>query len=80
VPGQIDSGSLRQHGWIFADEFLFGRSVRATAALTFLESEHRFRQAIELRGIQFHRAVLRHLLHQRVGDAFKDEHLFLADA
>ena len=59
---------------------LFTLRLRATAALAFLDSECRLRQPFKLRGIQFHRAVFRHLLHQLVRDVVEHENFLFADA
>ncbi len=76
----VDAGRLRQNVGVFADEILVHAGMGATAALAFLEGERRLREPFQLRGIQFHRAVLGHVLHQLVRDVVEDENLFLADA
>ena len=80
VRRQVDSRRLRQKAWVFADEIFIGVSLRATTTLTFLEGESGLGEARELCWIQFHRAVLRHALHQFVRNVIQNENLFLTDA
>ena len=70
----------REHDGIFADEIFVHGGVTATAALAGRDGERRLGQRVELGVGEFHRAVLRHLLHQLVRDALQREDFLLADA